>query len=188
MNKIVGKVEGIYISTVENQFSNLTNEASFSFEGMLGDRHLGLTYYAKTNHPEFKEKIEVKNTRQISIMSVEELALIADELVVSEIKAEWLSTNFLVSGIPHLSQIPAGARFYFSGGLILYNEGENFPCRTAATIVRQQYPHIEGIQQRFIKAAFHKRGLLAWVEHPEKLIMGSDFEVALPTVWENLWN
>jgi MOSC domain-containing protein YiiM len=188
MNKIVGKVEGIYISTVENQFSSQTNEAAFSFEGILGDRHLGLTYHAKTNHPEFKGKIEVKNTRQISMMSVEELALIADELGVSEIKAEWIYTNILVSGIPHLSQIPAGARFFFSGGLILFNEGENFPCNTAATIVQQQYPQIEGIQQRFIKAAFHKRGLLAWVEHPEKLKIDSDFEVALPPVWENLWN
>lgn len=187
MSGLAGKIEGIYYTTDQENYSIPVNEIGFSFEGMHGDKHSGLTSLARTKHPEYKEKIELKNTRQISIMSVEELSLIAKELGVPEIKAEWLSTNLLVSGIPHLSKIPPGTRFYFGGGLILYNEGQNFPCKTAGNIMLEKYPHVVGIDKKFIKAALDKRGLIAWVEHPEKLKVGSLFKITLPPLWKNLW-
>lgn len=187
MKNIQGKVEGIFISHKDDPFSIPTNSVSFSFEGIKGDKHTSLTTLSRTKHPEFNQKIEVKNTRQISIMSVEELSSISEEIGIPEIKAEWLSTNILVSGIPYLSKLPPGTRFYFSGGLILYNEGQNFPCKTAGNIILQKYPDHEGIHQSFIKAALDKRGLIAWVEHPENLSVGSTMMVDLPPSWHNLW-
>lgn len=188
MKKITGKVEGVYYTIENEKFSIPIDEVDFSFEGMQGDKHSSLTALSRTNHPEFKEKIVLKNTRQISIMSVEELSLIAEQIGIPEIKAEWLSTNLLVSGIPHLSKLPPGTRFYFTGGLILYNEGQNFPCKTTGNIISEKHPDKEGIGKEFIKAAVDKRGLVAWVEHPEKLKSGTPFEIELPPAWENLWN
>jgi len=188
MSTLVGKVEGIYYTSGRENLSIPVNEIEFSFEGMQGDKHSGSTTFARTKHPEYKVKIEVKNTRQISIMSVEELSSISDEIGVPEIKAEWLFTNLLVSGIPHLSQLPPGTRFYFDGGLIIYNEGQNFPCKTAGNIILDKYPQVEGIDKKFIKAALDKRGLIAWVEHPEKLIAECSFQIDLPPLWKDLWN
>lgn len=187
MSKQTGKVEGLYITTLQDRFSIPKQETEFFYDGIKGDKHWGLTALARTKHPEFKEKIELKNTRQVSIMSVEELDLIAKELAIPEIKAEWMSANMLVSGIPNLSQLPPGTRFYFQGGLILYNEGQNFPCKTTARIMMEKFPDEEGIYQRFLKAALEKRGLVAWVEYPGKLSAGNSFEIDLPPCWENLW-
>lgn len=187
MSTLVGKVEGIfYTSGIEN-YSIPVNEIEFSFEGLPGDKHFGLTAFALTKHPEYKGKIEVRNSRQISILSVEELSSISVEIGVPEIKAEWLFPNLLVSGIPYLSQLPPGTMFYFDGGLIIYNGGQNFPCKIVKDIIFEKYPHVEGIDKKFIKAAWDKRGLLGWVEHPEKLNVGSSFKVVLPPLWKNLW-
>jgi len=73
MSTLVGKVEGIYYTSGRENYSIPVNEIEFSFEGMQGDKHFGLTAFALTKHPEYKEKIEVRNSRQISILSVEEI-------------------------------------------------------------------------------------------------------------------
>jgi len=52
----------------------------------------------------------------------------------------------------------------------------------------KKYPQVEGIDKKFLKAAWDKRGLLGWVEHPKKLVIGSSFEVDLPPLWKNLWD
>jgi len=188
MSTLVGKVEGIYYTSGRENLSIPVNEIEFSFEGMQGDKHFGLTAFALTKHPEYKEKIEVRNARQISILSVEELSSIAVEIGVPEIKAEWLFPNLLVSGIPHLTQLPPGTMFYFDGGLIIYNGGQNFPCKIVKDVILEKYPHVEEIGKKFLKAAWEKRGLLGWVEHPKKLVIGSSFEVDLPPLWKNLWD
>lgn len=187
MSKVSGVIEGLFYTTAQERFSIPIEETEFFFEGIQGDKHWGISAMARTKHPEFKEKIKLKNTRQVSIVSVEELDLIANELAIPELKAEWLSANLLVSGIPNLSQLPPGTRFYFQGGVILYNEGQNFPCKTTARIMMEKYPDKEDIYQKFLKAALDKRGLVAWVEYPGKSIVGNSFEIDLPTLWKNLW-
>ena len=54
-------------------------------------------------HPGTRVEQSIRNDRQISIVSAEELALIAKELHVPEVKPEWLGANLLISGIPNLS-------------------------------------------------------------------------------------
>ena len=46
---------------------------------------------------------------------------------------------------------------------------------------------MEGLQDGFIKAAMHKRGLVGWVECPGQLLIGETFEIKLPPVSKNLW-
>ncbi len=187
MSKLSGKVEGLYITTPQDRYSIPKQETEFFYEGIKGDKHWGLTAMTPTKHPKFTGKIELKNTRQITILSVEELRLVADELKIPEVKPEWLSPNILVSGIPYLTQLPPGTRFYFQDGTILYNEGQNFPCHIIAKIMMEQYPEKENIDKRFLKATADRRGLFSWVEYPGKLSTGDSFEIDLPPRWENLW-
>jgi MOSC domain-containing protein YiiM len=159
----------------------------FTNEGLIGDRHSGVMSISRSREPEFPLGSVIRNRRQISLVSQEELVQIAENLGVEKIKPDWLAANLLISGIQHFTQLPVGARFFFEGGLVLFNDGENNPCHIPAKTVQDNYEHIEGIQKEFIKAAMHKRGLLAWVEHPGTLIAGATCTVELPPLWNNFW-
>lgn len=188
MTKIIGKVESILI-TPKNENKSVSVEGGiFTNEGLIGDRHNGVLTLSDSRFPEFERGTLIRNRRQISLVSKEELSEVASELNLDEIKPEWLAANLLVSGIPHFTQLPVGTRFLFDGGLVLFNDGENSPCHIIARTVQEQFPNIEGIQNNLIKAAMHKRGLVAWVECPEKLMPGSKIEVRLPKMWQNLWD
>lgn len=188
MQKITGKIESIFITPKNENISVPVEGGIFTNEGLIGDRHFGVMALSNSRHPEFDRGTIIRNRRQISMVSKEELSEIAAELNLDEIKPEWLAANLLVSGIPHFTQLPVGARLFFEGGLVLFNDGENLPCKIPARTVQEQFPNTEGIQDKFIKAATHKRGLVAWVECPEKLLPGSTIDIRLPKVWRNLWD
>lgn len=188
MAKITGKVESILITPKHENISVPVEGGIFTNEGLIGDRHFGVLTLSDSRFPEFDRGTMIRNRRQISLVSKEELSEVASILKLDEIKPDWLAANLLVSGIPHFTQLPVGTRFFFEGGLVLFNDGENSPCHIPSRTVQEQFPNIDGIQKNFIKAATHKRGLVAWVECPEKLMPGATIEVRLPKVWQNLWD
>ncbi len=100
-----------------------------SYAGFEGESHSGLVRSScvRVRH-QYPQGTEIRNTRQISIVSAEELALIADSMGVSELQPEWLGANLLVSGIPDFSQIPPSTRMIFAGGAALVVDLENSPC------------------------------------------------------------
>jgi len=187
MKSIKGKVESILVTPKDETISRPIAGGIFTHEGLIGDRHFGVTTLSNSRYPEFDRGTIIRNRRQVSLVSCEELAAIAQELNLNEIIPEWLAANILVSGIPHFTQLPIGTRFFFEGGLVLFNDGENFPCKTPARTVQSQFAEMEGLQDGFIKAAMHKRGLVGWVECPGQLLIGETFEIKLPPVWKNLW-
>lgn len=187
MREINGNVEALFITPKGENISKPIEGGIFTNEGLIGDRHFGVTILSNSRTPEFQRGTIIRNRRQISLVSQEELDAIAEELGVDEVKPEWLAANLLISGIPHFSQLPVGARLFFEGGLVLFNDGKNFPCKIPARTVQNQFEQKEGIHQNFIKAAMHRRGLVAWVEHPSQLVTPSTCEVELPPVWKNIW-
>lgn len=188
MQKIEGKVEAVFVTPKGENISRPIEGGIFTNEGLLGDRHFGVMMLSNSRTPEFPPGTVIRNRRQISLVSQKDLDAIAQELEIEEIKAEWLAANLLISGIPHFSQLPTGARLFFEGGLVLFNNGENHPCKIPAKIIQNQYAQTEGLQQKFIKAATSRRGLVAWVEHPSQLFAKSNCSVKLPPVWKNLWD
>ena len=48
---------------------------------------------------QYAQGTEIRNTRQISIVSVEELAFIADSMGIDTLQPEWVGANLLVSGM-----------------------------------------------------------------------------------------
>ena len=139
-----------------------TDEISLLFSGIAGDCHGGLTRKSDSRMlKQFKRGTPVKNVRQASILSVEELADIARAMEVPAVQPEWVGANLVTSGIPDLTLLPPSSRLQFSSGATLVIDMENLPCRYPAAIIEKHHPeHTRG----FVAAATRKRGLVAWVE------------------------
>jgi hypothetical protein len=157
-------------------------EVKVSFEGFVGDRHAGLTRAADMRTPWFPKGALVRNTRQVSLVSTEELALIAEALGVPQVQAAWLGANLELAGVLRLTQLPPGTRLFFPEDAVLVVEGENEPCRKAGRALEDHYPEREGLSSRFVKAAHHHRGLVGWVERAGLIRPADKVKVVPPTV------
>lgn len=150
------------------------------FGGVLGDRHHGLTRPSDTRQLRYYPRgTTIRNRRQLSVVAVDELAEIADQLGLPYLQPGWLGANLLVDGVPALSALPIGSRLLFAGGAGLVCEGVNQPCRLPAELIQAQFPW-SSAQAGFVKAAYGRRGIVASVEVPAPLVAGEVFTVALP--------
>lgn len=187
MQKLTGIVQKILITPPNEKVSMEVSDVQITFEGLEGDYHSGLTLTTHGRQPEYPKGTEICNLRQITILSAEELAEIATDLQIPELDISWLSGNILVAGTPHLSVLPFGSRFLFSGGVVLLCSGENNPCSTPAKITQFHYPEKTEISREFVKAALHRRGVVAWVEHPGRIMPGESYRIELPAAWDPFW-
>ncbi len=148
------------------------------FDGLQGDAHAGLTRKACVRTKAlYRRGTEIRNVRQITIVSVEELAQIAETLGVPRIEPEWLGANLLVTGIPALTTLTPSTRLSVADGASLVVDLENEPCRYPADVIEARFP---GHGRGFVKAARHRRGVTAWVEREGQLAVGNSLIVHLP--------
>ncbi|MBX2884246.1 MAG: MOSC domain-containing protein [Granulosicoccus sp.] len=154
------------------------NEADVGFEGFAGDIHSSLTRSScvrvKTQYP---QGTEIRNVRQLSIVSSEELDTIAQKMQVSNVDPAWVGANLLLSGISDLTLLPPGSRLIFSGGVSLVVDMENEPCKYPGEIIDRHFP---GRGKYFVKAAIGRRGITAWVERGGCLKTGESVSVHMP--------
>lgn len=155
-------------------------EVKVAFEGFVGDRHAGLTVPSHPRTKWFPKGALVRNTRQVSIVSTEELGLIAEALELPQVLAAWLGANLELAGVPRLTQLPPGTRLFFPEDTTLVLDGENDPCRKAGRALESYHPGREGLAGRFVKAAQHLRGVVGWVERPGLIRPGDRVKVMLP--------
>jgi hypothetical protein len=160
-----------------------TDTLQLSFEGIPGDRHFGWTRRAGGREPWYPRHTEMRNERQISLLSPDELAIIAARLGVSEVKPEWIGGNLVVEGIPHFSMLPAGTRLFFDGGAVVVVDGQNAPCRYAGRAIAQHVPDRPDIELAFAKVARRQRGLVGWVERPGSVSPGAGVSARVPEQW-----
>ena len=150
-------------------------------EGFAGDRHSGLTMRSGSKQKRFYEKgTTIRNTRQVSIISVEDMAVVANNLDVPHVDASWLGSNLLIEGIEEVSQLPRGTRLIFSSGAALVVEEENHPCMNSGKQVQENYPERENMAAAFVKGAYRKRGVVAWVEKEGEIAVGDEVRVVIP--------
>jgi hypothetical protein len=173
-----GRVEALLV-TPKMMPGTEVAQVEVAWEGFVGDKHFGLTRLASSSQKPYPKGAEVRNVRQISIVSVEELDQVAKNMKLPVLHPEWVGANMLVSGIPSLTQLPSGSRLYFDNGVGIVIEGENLPCTTAGGSLQQQFPDRPDITTSFPKKAIGKRGLVGWVERPGKLSKGEGFFVRL---------
>lgn len=161
---LTGLVDGTFVVESEAVESTAHPELTLTYEGVVGDRHQGAVRLSGAREPWYPRRTPMRNERQISILSAEELAEVATSLGLPHILGEWVGANLILSGIPHLTQLPPRSLMMFPSGAAIRIDGDNDPCRkTGKTIAA----HIEGradIEFGFVKAAMGKRGLVGWVE------------------------
>jgi hypothetical protein len=147
--------------------------------GVIGDRHYGVTQASDSRQQRYYPRgTVIRNRRQLTLVSAEELAEVARRLDVPQIRGEWLGANVVVEGMPDFSALPIGTRLLFPGGAGLVCEGVNQPCRLPAEVIQQQFPSSHAVAQ-FVRAAFGRRGIAASVECPGQ-IRSRDQGVAFP--------
>ncbi|HEX7109126.1 MAG TPA: MOSC domain-containing protein [Aestuariivirga sp.] len=148
------------------------------FSGIKGDFHGGLTRKSDVRTiKQYPRDTDIRNVRQLTLVSEEELADIAKLMGIPEMKAEWLGANIVTSGIPDLTMLTPSTRMQFPSGATGVVDMENFPCRQVADVVAQHYPEPEA---GLVTSAIHKRGLTAWVEREGVITAGDEIILWVP--------
>ncbi len=154
------------------------------FEGFQSESRAGL------NRPSCSRVIdlyprgtEIRNTRQVTILSEEELAVIAQNMGIEALQPEWISAGMVLTGIPDLSHLPPGSRLQAENGTTLTVDVENGPCHLPAKVIDEDAP---GMGRAFKDAAKGLRGVTAWVERPGSLKVKDQMALFVPT--QPVWN
>ena len=151
------------------------------FAGFEGDCHSGLTRPADVRvRRQYAKDTPIRNTRQVTIVSREELDEIAAAMGIPSLKPDWLGANLVISGIPKLTRLPGSTRLIFSSGAALVVDTENAPCRFPAEVIDRHHP---GTGPTFVPCAEHRRGLAGWVEREGTVRVGDTVAVHLPPQW-----
>jgi MOSC domain-containing protein YiiM len=178
---ITGYVEAALIAPDRDSLVSVRQpDVRVTFEGFEGDRHAGLTRPSGSRTSFYPRGVEIRNSRQVSIVSAEELAEVAAALGIPLLKPEWFGANLLLSGIPSLTLLPPGTRLLFPQDAALVVTGDNAPCTDTGQAIQDHNPTVRGLTTRFPQVAVHKRGIVAWVERPGKIAHGDSVRVDVP--------
>lgn len=155
-------------------------EAAFlSFAGIEGEVHGGLTRPScsrvLSQHP---RGTEIRNVRQVSIVSVEELAEIAAKMGVDMLDPRPLGASLAIEGIPDFTHVPPSSRLQAEDGATLVVDMENRPCHLPAQPIDAEGP---GNGRAFKAAAQGLRGVTAWVEREGQLRVGDTLRLHIPS-------
>ena len=161
-------------------------ELMMRFSGPEGDSHSGLTRPScsrvTSQHP---RGTEIRNVRQLSIISAEDLQEIAATIGLEALNPAWLGATLVLSGIFDFSHVPPGSRLQATNGTTLVVDMENRPCNLPARVIENAQP---GHGKAFMKSAKGRRGVTAWVEREGVLVLGDQLRLHIPDqpVWAGL--
>jgi hypothetical protein len=151
---------------------------ALDWTGPVGEAHGGLTRPACTRvRAQYPKGTEIRNARQLSMLSVEELAAMAAALDIPALPPAWTGANIVFEGIPDFTLIPPGARLIFASGASVAVDMENGPCRYVAEVIERAHP---GRGMAFPKVAQHRRGVCGWVERPGTVALGEAARLHVP--------
>lgn len=166
--------------------SHAVTEAPVTFAGFAGEDHGGLTRAScsrvRSQHP---KGTEIRNVRQFSVVSAEELAAIAAEIGVDQMDPAWIGASLVIAGIPDFTKVPPSSRLQGPDGVTLVIDMENRPCHLPAPVIEEDAP---GHGRAFKQAAKGRRGVTAWVEREGTLHVGDALRLHIPDqpAWPHL--
>lgn len=153
-------------------------EARLSFAGIPGEAHGGLTRLScsrvTSQHP---RGTEIRNVRQLCVMSQEELEAIAADCGLAEIDPAFAGASLVLRGIPDFTHLPPSSRLQFADGSVIVVDMENLPCHLPAKALNAAFP---GAGDKFKAAARHRRGVTAWVEREGMIRIGDAVTLHVP--------
>jgi hypothetical protein len=165
-------VENLVITTVPLKVMPL------SFAGFDGEVHAGETRPSCSRvlkqHP---RDTEIRNVRQLCVVSAEEMAEVAAEMGLERLDYAWVGASLVLEGIPDLTHLPPSSRLQGPEGVTLVVDMENLPCQEPAVTIEKAVP---GRGKGFKTAAEGKRGVTAWVEREGVLRLGDEVRLHVP--------
>lgn len=180
----------VWLGLVRDRDAALAAEAvdqiTATFAGPEGEAHGGLTRPSCSRvTAQYPKGTTIRNTRQFSILSAEELAEVAARMGVAQLDPALVGATMVVEGIPDFSHVPPGSRLQAAGGATLVVDIENRPCTLPARPIETRHP---GYGAKFKAAAAGRRGITAWVEREGTFRLGEALRLHIPDqpVWAHL--
>lgn len=158
--------------------SGSTEQIDLSFGGQAGARHDGVNRASCIRVRNlYAEGTEIRNVRQLTILSAEQLDAIAAEMDLETLDPGLLGATLVLRGIPDFTHIPPASRLQAPSGLTLTVDMENRPCLYPAREIEIEQP---GHGAAFKPAATNRRGVTAWVERPGTIALGDSLTLFVP--------
>jgi hypothetical protein len=182
----------VWLGTQEQPVENLVirsvpvSEMPLSFAGYEGESHAGLTRPSCSRvMKQHKRGTEIRNVRQLAVVSAEEMAEVAATMGLETFDYAWVGASLVVEGIPDFTHLPPSSRLQGPDGVTLVIDMENRPCQEPAVTIDKALP---GMGKGFKRAAEGKRGVTAWVEREGVLRLGDVLTLHIPDqrVWAHL--
>jgi hypothetical protein len=175
---IAGVVRGAYSALGDDFVSKPVEVLNLTYEGIPGDVHSGFHRKSGAREPWYPRGTPMRNDRQLSLLSEEELAEVAATMGLDALPPEWIGGNLLLSGIPNLSLVPPRSLLMFPSGAAVRIDGDNGPCRASGRAIAAKAGRPE-LEFAFVKAATNKRGLVGWVEREGEIRPGDDVKLRI---------
>ena len=169
---------GVVVDSAVTLRSEPRETLTLTHDGPVGEAHSGQTrpscVRVKLQYP---QGTEITNARQVSVLSVEEMAEVAAAMGIDRIAPEWTGATMVLEGIPDLTTMPPSSRLVFDSGASIVNDMENGPCKFVGEEIEREYP---GKGLAFPKHAVRKRGICGWVERPGEVSVGMKVRLHVP--------
>lgn len=153
-------------------------EVSLTYAGVVGEAHGGLTRPSCSRVTgQYPRGTEIRNTRQLSVLSRDELDAIAGDMGLADLDPALVGASLVIAGIPDLTHLPPSSRLQSESGATLVVDMENRPCTLPGPGIEAAYP---GFGAAFRPAAKGQRGVTAWVEREGVLRIGDKMRLHIP--------
>lgn len=180
----------VWLGSVANSEVDLTSRPldtmPLGLDGYEGEFHAGLTRQSCSRViQQYPRYTDIRNTRQLSIVSQEELDQIAQEMGLETLHPHLIGASVVLKGIPDWSHVPPSSRLIAEGGPGLIIDMENRPCHLPAPFIEAENP---GLGKAFKASAKGRRGVTASVEQIGTLSLGMQMRLHVPDqpIWAEL--
>lgn len=187
--KVIGKVARVLKAEGDGFVSLDVEKLELTYEGVKNDYHAGTLRQSGAREPWYPRGTEMRNERQLSILSTKELSEVALTMGIERVDAGWIGANLVLDGIPSLTYLPPRTLLMFDGGVTIRVDGDNGPCKHAgAEIARHVGETADDLKNtetalNFVKAAKMKRGLVGWVEREGSISPGEGVTARIWHQW-----
>ena len=102
------RIGGLFVGSAKGRAKAAVSRIILTLDGIEGDAHSGRILKAGARQPAFRRGTTDVNTRQLSLVSVEELQAMAARLGVNHIDPGWLAANVATEGFETDNAPPPG--------------------------------------------------------------------------------
>ena len=178
--EITGEI--VWIGHVPDRETSLRSEpvqsAQLTYAGIPNEAHGGLRRPACVRvRSQYPKNTEIRNVRQLSVMSAEELAEVAADCGLNSFNPAHIGASLVIAGIPDFTHLPPSSRLQFPDGSAIVVDMENRPCHLPAKVINADHP---SAGDKFKAAAKGKRGVTAWVEREGQIRIGDTVRLHVP--------